>query len=155
MLRGLFSSCDEWGYSSLQCMGFSLRRLLWLRSADSRAQASVLVACGLGRCCSQALEHRPRCSKAYGIFLDGGPNPCLLRWQADSLPLSHQGSKPLSVLVWFYWPRPPVCRVFVPQPEIEPGPMAVKARSPNHWTTRELPTCGVMDCIVSAPQFIH
>ena len=27
-----------------------------------------------------------------GIFLDQGLNPCLLRWQADSLPLSHQGS---------------------------------------------------------------
>ena len=30
-----------------------------------------------------------------GIFLTQGPNPCLLHWQADSLPLSHQRS-PLS-----------------------------------------------------------
>ena len=29
---------------------------------------------------------------ACGIFPDQGPNPCLLHWQADSLPLSHQGS---------------------------------------------------------------
>ena len=27
-----------------------------------------------------------------GIFLDQGSNLCLLRWQVDSLPLSHQGS---------------------------------------------------------------
>ena len=29
---------------------------------------------------------------ACGIFLDQGLNLCLLYWQADSLPLSHQGS---------------------------------------------------------------
>ena len=29
---------------------------------------------------------------ACGIFPDQGSNPCLLHWQADSLPLSHQGS---------------------------------------------------------------
>jgi len=27
-----------------------------------------------------------------GIFLDQGPNSCLLHPQADSFPLSHQGS---------------------------------------------------------------
>ena len=27
-----------------------------------------------------------------GIFLTQGSNPCLLHWQVDSLPLSHQGS---------------------------------------------------------------
>ena len=27
-----------------------------------------------------------------GIYLTQGSNPCLLHWQADSLPLSHQGS---------------------------------------------------------------
>ena len=31
------------------------------------------------------------CSEAWGIFLDQGLNPCLLHWQEDSLPLSHQG----------------------------------------------------------------
>ena len=28
--------------------------------------------------------------------------------------------------------------ILVPWPEIEPGPSAVKAQSPNHWTAREL-----------------
>ena len=32
------------------------------------------------------------CSMACGIFLNQGWNPCLLSWQVDSLPLSHQGS---------------------------------------------------------------
>ena len=32
------------------------------------------------------------CSSTYGIFQDQGLIPCLLHWQADSLPLSHEGS---------------------------------------------------------------
>ena len=32
------------------------------------------------------------CSMVCGIFLDQGLNVCLLHWQEDSLPLSHQGS---------------------------------------------------------------
>ena len=32
------------------------------------------------------------CSVACGIFLDQELNPCLLNWQADSLPRSHQES---------------------------------------------------------------
>ena len=48
---------------------------------------------------SRALEHRLNscghgfsCSEACGIFLDQGSNQCLLHWQMDSLPLSHQGN---------------------------------------------------------------
>ena len=40
------------------------------------------------------MVHGLRCCTACGIFLDQGSNPCLLHWQADSLPLSHQGSPP-------------------------------------------------------------
>ena len=29
------------------------------------------------------------------------------------------------------------CGILVPQPGIEPAPLALKARSPNHWTARE------------------
>ena len=50
---------------------------------------------------------RLRCSKACGIFPDQGSNPCLLHWQADSLPLSHLGRprKGLSlVFPTFIWP---------------------------------------------------
>ena len=37
---------------------------------------------------------RLTCPAGCGIFLDQGSNPCPLHWQADSLPLSHQGSPP-------------------------------------------------------------
>ena len=46
------------------------------------------------------MTHRLPCSVACGIFLDQGLNPCLQHWQADSLPLSHQGS-PLKLLLSF------------------------------------------------------
>ena len=39
---------------------------------------------------SLVAEHS--CPVACGIFPDQGSNPCLLHWQADSLPLDHQGS---------------------------------------------------------------
>ena len=35
--------------------------------------------------------------------------------------------------------EPESYRILVPQPGIEPGALAVKARSPNHWTAREFP----------------
>ena len=31
------------------------------------------------------------------------------------------------------------CGILVPRPGFEPGPLAVKAQSPNHWTSREVP----------------
>ena len=93
MLR-LFSRCSEWGYSLVAVWGFSLWCLLSLWSTGSRAR-------GLDSCSSWALDYKlnscgARCSAACGIFLDQGSNPCLLHWQADSLPLSHQGSPPWS-----------------------------------------------------------
>ena len=41
---------------------------------------------------SVVVAHRLRCPGACGIFLDKGLNLCLLHWQVDSLPLTHQGS---------------------------------------------------------------
>ena len=52
---------------------------------------------------SLVVAHGLDCPTACGIFPDQGWNPCPLYWQADSLPLSYQGS-PLaviwSVLMW-------------------------------------------------------
>ena len=41
----------------------------------------------------------------------------------------------------FFWPWLAACGcgILVPQPGIEPRPSAVRAQSPNYWTTRELP----------------
>ena len=49
-----------------------------LRSCGSRLQSAVVMA------------HGPSCPAAPGIFLDQGSSPWPLRWQVDSLPLSHQ-----------------------------------------------------------------
>ena len=48
---------------------------------------SITVVLGLSYCL------------AHGIFPDQGSNPCLPHRQADSLPLSHQGSPSTR----FYW----------------------------------------------------
>ena len=58
LLRGLSLVAVSGGYSSLQCVGFSLRWLLLLRSVDSRLTGSVVAARGLS------------CSAACGIFPD-------------------------------------------------------------------------------------
>ena len=44
-------------------------------------------------CGSQGARAQVRCSEARGVFLHQGSNLCLLHWQADSLPLSHQAEK--------------------------------------------------------------
>ena len=41
---------------------------------------------------SVVVAHGFSCSVASVIFPDQGSNPCLLHWQADSLPLSSEGS---------------------------------------------------------------
>ena len=93
LLQGrLFSSCAEQGLPF--CCG---------------VQASH---CGGFSCCSAwvqgytgpvVLGHRLSCSTACRIFLDQGSNLCLLHWQVDSLPLSHQGSP----IILIYCEQPP------------------------------------------------
>ena len=85
-VRGLSPVVASGGHSSSWCAGFSLSRPLLLRSTGSRRAGSVVVAHGLS------------CSAACGIFPDQGSNPCPLHWQADSQPLSHQGSPLRSLL---------------------------------------------------------
>ena len=53
---------------------------------------SVTVAPGLWSTGSVVVAHGLSCSVAHGILPDQGSNPCSLHWQADSLPLSQQGS---------------------------------------------------------------
>ena len=45
----------------------------------------------------------------------------------------------ISIYIFFFWPCHRGCRILVPQPGIEPGPLAVRAPSPNYWTAREFP----------------
>ena len=92
-LPGLFSSCGE-------RVGFSLRwHLLFLSTGSTARGLSSCHLCApetrLHSCGAQACG-----SVACGIFPDQGSNPNLLHWQANSSPLSHQGS-PSSV--HSYW----------------------------------------------------
>ena len=43
----------------------------------------------------------------------------------------------------FLWPRCMARGILVPQPGIEPAPLAVEVWSLNHWTTREAPDISV------------
>ena len=79
-MRGLSPVAASGGHASSPCVGLSLSRPLLSRSTGCRRAGSVVVV------------HGPSCSTACGIFPDQGSNPCPLHWQADSQPLSHQGS---------------------------------------------------------------
>ena len=54
--------------------------------------ASLVVEHSLQCTGSTFAAHELSCSAACGAFPDQRSNLCLLHWQADSLPLSHQGS---------------------------------------------------------------
>ena len=56
---------------------------------------SVVAAPGLQSTSSVVVALGLNCSE-HEIFADQGSNPCLLHWQADTSPLSHQGSPPLT-----------------------------------------------------------
>ena len=94
----------------MQSLGFSLPcwgSVLPLPFSYCRAQtlvlgASVVVALGLQGTGSVVVVHRFSCPAACGIFPDQGSNLCLLHWQADSLPLSHQGSPVLLFNIYLF-----------------------------------------------------
>ena len=83
-MRGLSPVAASGGHSSSRCAGLSLSRPLVLRGTGSRRAGSVIVA------------HGPSRSAACGILPDQGSNPCPPHGQADSQPLRHQGSPPIS-----------------------------------------------------------
>ena len=61
--------------------------------AQALGQASAVAAPELQSTNSIVVAYGLSCSTACGIFLDQGSNWYLSHWQADSLPLSHQGSR--------------------------------------------------------------
>ena len=87
--QGLLSNC---AVQASHCGGFSCCR--------ARALGHVgLSSCGTGApqlqlpgSRAQVMALRLSRSRACGIFPDQGSNPCLLHWQVDSFPLSHQES---------------------------------------------------------------
>ena len=67
---------------------------LLLRLSCSWGKQGLLSSsvCGLRSSGSRALAPRLSSCGACGVSWNQGLNPCLLPWQAGSLPLSHQGS---------------------------------------------------------------
>ena len=63
-----------------------------LPGAPSHSSAQASHGSGVSCCRAGALGGRDVLLHACGIFPDQGSNPCPLHWQADSLPLSCQGS---------------------------------------------------------------
>ena len=63
--------------------------------------ASLAVELGLYSTGSVVEAHGLSCSEVCGIFSDQGLNPCLLHWQADCLPPSHQGNPNFELLKIF------------------------------------------------------
>ena len=80
-------------HSSLWSVGFSLPAVASLVGEHTLwgTHASVLVASGF--------VHGLSSSAACGILPNQGSNPCLLHWQGDSLPLSHQGRPCLHFII--------------------------------------------------------
>ena len=107
LLCGLCSSCSGQAFrrcsfsycwaQALQCSGCSSwnTRIPSLR-LRALGQGSVVAVDGLS------------CPAARGIFLGQGLNPCLLHWQTDSLPMSHQGSPKMCFKVPHIWVFPVV-----------------------------------------------
>ena len=90
--RGLLFTCS--GQAS-HCGGFS--------SCGAWALASAVGVPGLQSTGSTVAVYRVSGSAAFGIFLKQGSNSCLLHWQVDSLPPSHQEAPFLcSVLIFCF-----------------------------------------------------
>ena len=98
------SSCGTWA-QQLQHLGSSscgtwAQQLLHLGSSSCGTWAPAVVAPGPSSCGTWALEHRIKpvahrlsCSLERGLLLGSGDlKLCLLHWQVDSLPQSHQAS---------------------------------------------------------------
>ena len=90
-LRVSLSGCAEssWPHGLLWSCGAGAPLT---ESTGSRARASVAVGPQALSAGSVVVAHGLGCSVARGIFPDQGLNLCLLHWQADSLPVSHQGN---------------------------------------------------------------
>ena len=110
---GFFCCCNEGGRSSCSapashCSGFSgCKHWLWawgphqLRHMDSEVTAHQFWSTD-----SVVVVHQHSSSAAHGVLPRQGPNPCLLHFQADRLPLNLQGSPELlyfnKLSEWFW-----------------------------------------------------
>ena len=152
-------------YSSLRCVGFSLRwpLLLWstgsrcvgFTSCGTRALELRLSSCGARAQLLRGMWDPPGpglepvspalAGRFPTIVPPGKPGVCSFNYTATVLmktffpfgsQLRHVGSLLPHVGSFQLWR---VVRDLVPSPGIEPGPPALGAQSLSHWTAREVP----------------
>ena len=92
LLRLSFSFCKGGLISICGVRASCCRVSLVVEHGLQSARASGAAAPRLQSRGSAVVAHGLSCFTSCGIFLDQGLNPCLQLWQADTLPLSHQGS---------------------------------------------------------------
>ena len=92
---GLFSSCSPQASHGcgFPCCGAQSLRHLGFNSFSSRTLEHSLNSQ------PPPVAHGFSCSWACGIFPDQGLKLCLLHWQVNSLPLSHQGRPSPDILI--------------------------------------------------------
>ena len=97
-----------WGFSLVAarmgcCLVVVRGRLISV--ACCAAQVLGIQASAVWHVGSVVVAHGLSFSEAHGTFLEQGSNPCLLQWQVDSIPLSHQGSPQMFILtkLFFTW----------------------------------------------------
>ena len=93
--RAAFPSCGAW--ASHVAASFVAEQRLWCVGFRCRAESLGLAgfsscSSGLQSTGSTVVTHGLNRTSACEIFPDQGSNPCLLHWQVNSSPLSHQGS---------------------------------------------------------------
>ena len=72
-------------------------------------------------------------------FYQGAWVICIHVWEVQFQTDSALESFDFFFFFFFFLPHCTPCRILVPWPGIEPIPPAVKSRSLNHWTGREVP----------------
>ena len=88
-----FSSYEEQGlFSSCRAQVLVASASLVAEHGLQGTRALAVAVPGLQSTGSIVVAHGLTCSTPGGIFPEQGSNSCLLHWQVESLPLSHQGS---------------------------------------------------------------
>ena len=106
--------------------------------ASHCCKAWALGHLGFSSCGCQALEHWFNSCGAWAPWYVGSSQTrdqtCLLHWQADSLPLSHQGSPQ-----YICDSMARINKLELPWPDIKLMPPTVEAWGLNHWPPQRSP----------------
>ena len=106
--------------------------LMWTQRSEIRRVAQTVRP-----------EPQPFTQKKHKGHIHPQPHGSCLPFSCYTLVVFSLESLPHYELFFFFFGLHLVtCEIVVPQPGVKPWPLALKTRSPNHWTTREpsLPT---------------